>query len=72
MPKDTYCYKNMRISYEMEGNNLGDVTEELDLGVIMQSDLKWDKQYLKAVNTANHILGMIKTCLLFKVNENRS
>jgi hypothetical protein len=33
----------------------------------MQSDLKWDKQYSKAVNTANCVLGMIKrSFLLFK------
>jgi hypothetical protein len=36
------------------------VTEEKDLGVIMQSDLKWDKQCSKSVKTANRILGMIK------------
>jgi ribonuclease P/MRP protein subunit RPP40 len=53
-------YNNMRISYEMEGRKLDEMTEERDLGVIMQSDLKWDKQCSKAVNTANRILGMIK------------
>jgi ribonuclease P/MRP protein subunit RPP40 len=45
------------------------VTEERDLGVIMQSDLKWDKQCSKAVNTANRILGMIKRSFCYLNKE---
>jgi len=44
----------------MNGKFLDEVTEERDLGVIMQSDLKCSSQCIKAVNTANRILGMIK------------
>jgi len=44
----------------MNGKFLYEVTEERDLGVILQSDLKCSSQYNKAVNTANRILGMIK------------
>jgi len=40
-----------------------EVTEERDLGLIMQSDLKCSSQCIKAVNTANRILGMIKTTI---------
>jgi len=42
------------------GKHLEEVFEERDLGVIMQSDLKYSKQCLKAVSTANKVLGMIK------------
>jgi len=46
----------------MNGKFLDEVTEERDLGVIMQSDLKCSKLIsVKAViNTAKMILGMIK------------
>ena len=51
---------NMRERYEMNGKNLNEVTEEKDLGVIMQNDLKCNKQCIYAVNKANRTLGMIK------------
>ena len=38
---------------------LGAQKSERDLGVIMQSDLKVDKQCSKAANEANKRLGMI-------------
>jgi len=44
----------------MDGNNLENVSEERDLGVIVSEDLKWEKQCSKAVNKANQMLGMIK------------
>ena len=43
----------------MYGKNLEVVDEEKDLGVIMQSDLKWNRQCTKAMKTANRVLGMI-------------
>jgi hypothetical protein len=54
--------------YEMNGRNLEAVTEERDSGVIVREDLKWSRQYVKAVNTANWVLGMIKRsfCYLSK------
>jgi hypothetical protein len=51
---------NGKANYEMNDKYLEEVTEERDLGVIMQNDLKCSKQCLKAVNTANRVLGMIK------------
>lgn len=51
---------NSNVKYNMNGHELQVVTEEVDLGVIMQSNLKWNKQCLSKVNTANRILGMIK------------
>ena len=53
-------YNNSKAKYEMNGKYLEEVTEEKDLGVIMQSDLKCSSQCIKAVNTANRVLGMIK------------
>jgi len=44
----------------MNGKLLDEVTEERDLGVIVQSDLKCSIQCIKAVSTANMVLGMIK------------
>jgi hypothetical protein len=51
---------NSKANYEMNGKYLEEVTEERDLGVIFQNDLKCSRQCLKAVNTANKVLGMIK------------
>jgi hypothetical protein len=51
---------NSKANYEMNGKYLEEVTEERDLGVIFQNDLKCNRQCLKAVNTANKVLGMIK------------
>jgi len=53
-------HSNSKAKYEMNDQFLDEVTEERDLGVIMQSDLKCSSQCTKAVNTANRILGMIK------------
>ena len=42
----------------MNGKCLEEVTEERDLGVVLQNDLKCSKQCRKAVSTANRVLGM--------------
>jgi len=44
----------------MNGKYLEEIINERDSGVIIQSDLKCSKQCLKAVSTANKVLGMIK------------
>jgi len=44
-----------------------EVTEERDFGVIMYSDLKCSSLCIKAVNTANKVLGMINRT--FSVRE---
>ena len=49
-----------KANYEMNGKYLEEVTEERDLGVVLQNDLKCSKQCLKAVSTANKVLGMIR------------
>ena len=53
-------HNNSKAQYEMNGHYLDEVIEERDLGVIIQNDLKCSSQCIKAVNTANRILGMIK------------
>jgi ribonuclease P/MRP protein subunit RPP40 len=55
-----FRYNNSKSTYEMNGKDLEEISEERDLGVIVQQDLKWSKQCSKSVSTANRILGMIK------------
>jgi len=51
---------NVKAKYETNGKYLEEVIVDRDLGAIIQSDLKCSKQCLKAVSTANKVLGMIK------------
>ena len=51
---------NTKVNYELNGITLEEVTEERDLEVVVQNDLKCSKQCLRAVSTANKVLGMIK------------
>jgi hypothetical protein len=46
-------YNNKKEKYEMEGKNVEEVDEEKNLGVILQSDLKWNRQCIKAVRIAS-------------------
>ena len=51
---------NTKVNYELNGITLEEVTEERDLaGVVVQNDLKCSIQCLRAVSTANKVLGMI-------------
>ena len=52
--------KNSSVDYFMEGTKLESVNVERDLGVLISNDLKVSSQCLKASNTANKTLGMIK------------
>jgi len=53
-------FSNPQTKYVMDATQLQDISEERDLGVIVNADLKWDKQYIAAIKKANKILGMIK------------
>jgi hypothetical protein len=53
-------HNNAKEKYRINGHILQDVTEERDLGVIIQNDLKCNKQCVKAVKASNKMLGMIK------------
>jgi ribonuclease P/MRP protein subunit RPP40 len=48
-----FGYNNSKSAYEMNGKTW---SEEHDLGVIVQQDLKWNKKYSKSVRAANRIL----------------
>ena len=51
--------KNNKNSYAMGGRILESVDEEKDLGVIMNSMFKFDKQCAKVAKKANQVLGLI-------------
>ena len=50
---------NPSIEYEISGEKLEIVEQEVDLGVIIRNDLKVEGQCSKAVKKANQILGLI-------------
>ena len=52
-------YNKRKVKYEMESIILEVVAEGRDLGVTMQSDQEWNKQYTKAVISPYRVLGMI-------------
>ena len=51
---------NGKAKYEINDKLLKEVIEERDLGVIMRNDMKCNSQCIKAVKTANRVLGMIE------------
>ena len=55
-----FGYNNKKNNYVMDGNILEEVDIERDLGIITQSNLKWNEQCANAVKSANMTLGMIK------------
>ena len=55
-----FGHKNGEVRYVMNGNILESVEKERDLGVIIQSNLKVDKQCAKAARIANSVLGMMR------------
>ena len=54
-----FGFANEGLEVRLGDKVLGAQKSERDLGVIMQSDLKVDKQCSKAANEANKRLGMI-------------
>ena len=53
--KKNYCQ-----TYKMNGYTLEQVTEEKDLGIIIDNELKFHKHTAMAIKKANRILGLIK------------
>ena len=51
---------NKKHEYWMNGKLLESITEEKDLGVLIDKDLKFHKQTAAAVKKANSVLGVIK------------
>ena len=54
-----FGFNNTRHTYTMNNKELQTVSEEKDLGVIIQDNLKVDKQVAASVANANKMLGMI-------------
>ena len=52
--------KNKHRIYEMNGQQLDQVKEEKDLGVLIDDELKFHKQTAAAIKTANRVLGVVK------------
>jgi hypothetical protein len=57
-------YDNPEAKYEMVTHILDVVEEERDLGIMIDKKLTFSKQCLKAVNSANATMGMIKRTFL--------
>ena len=55
-----FGFNNTRHTYTMNNKELQTVSEEKDLGVIIQDNLKVDKQVAASVAKANKMLGMIR------------
>ena len=55
-----FGFNNTRHSYTMNNKELQTVSEEKDLGVIIQDNLKVDKQVAASVVKANKMLEMIR------------
>ena len=62
-----FGHNNGQVHYAIDGNILECVEEKRDLWVIIQSNLKVDKQCAKAARTANSVLGMIGRSFIIKL-----
>ena len=61
-----YGYNNPRHVYNMGGQQLQQVNQEKDLGVIITDNLKYGKQCATAAQKANKILGIINRSITYK------
>mgnify|MGYP003422120574 FL=1 len=64
-----FGYNSTEADYKIYDKNLDVTKEERDLGIIIQNDLKCRLQCIKAVNTANIVLGMIRRSFVCKDRE---
>jgi hypothetical protein len=61
--------RNVKTVYSLGGTELKEVTQEKDLGIIVQNDLKVSQQCVKATKTGNQVLGMINRTFKFKSSD---
>ena len=57
---------NLKEEYFMGGKKLEEIMDERDLGVIVSSNFKVSKQYIKAARKGNQILGLINRTITCK------
>jgi len=62
-------FNNPNADYFVDNVQMQRVNEERDLGVIMSTDLKWEKQCIAAVKKGNRVLGMIKRNFIDRSKE---
>ena len=53
-------YSNAKHEYELDGTTLDETTEEKDLGVLIDNELKFSKHIKSKVAQANRLIGLIK------------
>ena len=61
--------RNVQDNYTMNGKQLAKVEQEIDLGVVISSDLKPSKQCSEVVKTANKLIGFIGRSFEFRTEE---
>ena len=61
-----FGHNNGHVHNVMDGNILESVAKERDLEVIIQRNLKVDKQCVKSAKTVNSVLGMIRRSFINK------
>ena len=57
-------HNNSKVKYNIDDKNIEETVEEKDLGIIVAEDFKSYQQCIKAANTGNKILGMIKRTIV--------
>jgi len=57
------------IEYQMDGIYLENIKEEKDIGVIVDSDLKFEKHIAEKVTKANNIMGVIRRSFTYLDNS---
>jgi len=62
-------FNNPNADYFVDNVQMQRVNEERDLGVIMSTDLKWEKQCIAAAKKGNRVLGMIKRNFIDRSKE---
>ena len=68
--KDTQKHNNQELNLTINNNRIKEYTETNFLGVILQNNLKWDKQYQKISNKTsqlNYIINKLKHSLSSKI-----
>ena len=62
-------HNHMKSKYNMSNQQLPTTDQQLDLGIIITKDLKWQKQTEKSCKTANRVLGFIASNFRYKNKE---